>query len=45
MTVMDNDIAPKAGTPVMDLSQCGRCIDLVGSGQTEAVDSYENILG
>ncbi|MDB5732578.1 MAG: hypothetical protein JWQ03_2473 [Variovorax sp.] len=38
MTLMDNDVAPKAGTLVMDLSQCGKCIDLVGTGQTEAVD-------
>ncbi|RZL89609.1 MAG: hypothetical protein EOP82_18910 [Variovorax sp.] len=38
VTLMDNDVAPKAGAPVMDLGQCGRCIDLVGTGQTEAVD-------
>lgn len=38
MTLMDNDIPVKAGDPVWNLKNCGRCIDLVGTGQTESVD-------
>jgi hypothetical protein len=36
MTMMDN-VQP-AGPNVADLSGCGRCVDLVGTGRTEAVD-------
>jgi hypothetical protein len=38
MTLMDNDVPVKTGKGVADLSGCGRCIDLVGTGQTQAVD-------
>jgi hypothetical protein len=38
MTLMDNVQPVQAGKTVADLSGCGRCIDLVGTGKTEAVD-------
>jgi hypothetical protein len=38
MTLMDNVQSVQAGKTVADLSGCGRCIDLVGTGRTEAVD-------
>jgi hypothetical protein len=38
MTVMDNVQPVQAGKTTADLSGCGRCIDLVGTGKTEAVD-------
>jgi hypothetical protein len=38
MTLMDNvQPVPATGT-VADLSGCGPCIDLIGTGKTEAVD-------
>jgi hypothetical protein len=38
MTLMDNVQSVQAGKTVADLSGCGRCVDLVGTGRTEAVD-------
>jgi hypothetical protein len=38
MTLMDNVKPVPAGKPVADLSGCGHCVDLVGTGKTEAVD-------
>ena len=38
LTLMDNDTPVKSGSTVMNLDDCGRCIDLIGTGQTEAVD-------
>ncbi|NTX02446.1 MULTISPECIES: hypothetical protein [unclassified Myxococcus] len=37
MTLTDNYVAPANGN-VYDLINCGRVVDLVGTGQTEAVD-------
>lgn len=38
MTLMENPTPVPAGKNVADLSNCGRCIDLVGTGATVAVD-------
>ncbi|RXH06152.1 hypothetical protein [Bradyrhizobium vignae] len=38
MSLMDNVTSGPAGKTVADLSGCGRCVDLVGTGKTEAVD-------
>ena len=38
MTLMDNIQPVLAGKSVADLSFCGRSVDLVGTGKTEAVD-------
>ena len=38
MTLMENFTPLAPGASVGDLSNCGRCIDLVGTGQTESVD-------
>lgn len=38
MTLMDNVASLAPGQKVCDLSGCGRCVDLVGTGQTEGVD-------
>ena len=38
MTLMDDVTAIQPGHPVWDLSACGRCIDLVGTGKTVAVN-------
>ena len=38
MTLMDNIVSVPSGGNVADLSGCGRSVDLVGTGQTEAVD-------
>jgi hypothetical protein len=38
MTLMDNVTPTPSGKIVADLSGCGRCVDLVGTGRTEAVD-------
>lgn len=38
MTLMDNVNSVPAGMIVADLTGCGRCVDLVGTGKTEAVD-------
>jgi len=41
MTLTDNDVQPQAGRPVWDLYGVGRCIDLVGTGQTVGVNLIE----
>ncbi|KAJ5637592.1 hypothetical protein N7490_007471 [Penicillium lividum] len=38
MTLMDNYQSGSAGQSVADLSDCGRCVDLVGTGNTESLD-------
>ncbi|KIM95498.1 hypothetical protein OIDMADRAFT_59956 [Oidiodendron maius Zn] len=38
MTLMDNIVPVPSGGNVADLSGCGRSVDLVGTGQTEAVN-------
>ena len=38
MTLMDNIVPVPSGGNVADLSGCGRSVDLVGTGKTEAVD-------
>lgn len=38
MTLMDNIQPLPAGKTAADLSGCGRCVDLVGTGNTESVD-------
>lgn len=38
MTLIDNNTPVESGHLVWELRNCGRCIDLVGTGQTEAVD-------
>ncbi|KAJ6114611.1 hypothetical protein N7486_000389 [Penicillium sp. IBT 16267x] len=38
MTLMDNIQPLPAGKLAADLSGCGRCVDLVGTGNTESVD-------
>lgn len=38
MTLMDNVTPVPGGHTVSDLSNCGRCVDLVGTGQTEGVN-------
>ncbi len=42
MTMMDNVKPVPAEKTVADLSGCGRCVDLVGTGKTEAVDLMAN---
>lgn len=38
MTLMDNATAIQTGHQVWDLIDCGRCVDLVGTGKTVAVN-------
>jgi hypothetical protein len=38
LTLMDNIQPLPAGKIAADLSSCGRCVDLVGTGNTESVD-------
>jgi hypothetical protein len=38
VTLMDNVQAVPDGQPVADLSDCGKCVDLVGTGKTESAD-------
>jgi hypothetical protein len=38
MTLMDNVVTVASGDLPTDFKNCGRCIDLVGTGQTEGVD-------
>lgn len=37
MTLMDN-VQPPSTTTVVDVGGCGRCVDLIGTGKTEAID-------
>lgn len=38
VTLMDNVAPVKKGAPPADLSNCGRCVDLVGTGETVSLD-------
>lgn len=38
MTMTEHNTPLEKGQAVFDLNNCGRCIDLVGTGKTEAVD-------